>query len=282
MMGSTLLFVLVVLVAPIVLCDDDIIDKLGLPPQHTMPLLTVAITTMDRWEEFLSSSLPGYLSNAMVTHVLICDENGADVAAIMESPWRDHPKLILSQNSERLGIYHNKRGCIRQSPTEWVALLDSDNTFGEDYFAALAAIWRTEGAHPRHIYGAGSKVYHNLLLDVKDQVNHGDLVLHRANWNDVVYSLEDWNHLCNGGNWVLHRSAGDVLPGADTVRDEDVLATDAIVMLRILVFHGFSLDVRAALGYTHNGHLGSSFVRQKERNFEIWGRTDYRIPPEFL
>lgn len=57
-----------------------------------------------------------------------------------------------------------------------------------------------------------------------------------------------------------------------------MLALDAIVMLRLLVHRGLVLDVRGALRYTHNGHLQSSFVLQKHRNFELWAEADFRLP----
>lgn len=230
---------------------------------------------MNRWEPFLSSFLQIYLDNSLVTYVLVCDETGSDIESIQASQWRDHPKLILRPNNRRVGIYHNKRGCVQQSPTEWVALLDSDNLFRHDFFDSLADIWRSEGADPMHLYAAGHVFHHDLEAETQTAIIHGDVLVRRQNWNDVVYSGRNWNFMCNGGNWVLHRSAANVLPAA--IMDKDVLATDAIFMLRIMVFHGYMLDVRSGLRYTHFGHGQSSFLSELERNVEIWVSTDYDI-----
>ena len=67
------------------------------------PELTIAIPTMKRWNFFLERSLPIYLQCSLVKYVLICDETGEDIEAILKSPFANHPKLILHKNPKRLG-----------------------------------------------------------------------------------------------------------------------------------------------------------------------------------
>ena len=101
-----------------------------------MVQLTVAIPTLRRWN-FLQKTLPNLLGNDLISYVVISDETGEDVKQIQATNYGTHSKLILSTNSEILGMYRNKRRCLELAPTEWVAVLDSDNLFPEAFFETI-------------------------------------------------------------------------------------------------------------------------------------------------
>ena len=86
--------------------------------------LTVAIPTMERWS-FLNEQLPKFLGNPRVSYVVINDENGKDINIICEIGLDSNPKLRLYSNDAVLGVYGNKRQCLLNAPSEWVAVLDS-------------------------------------------------------------------------------------------------------------------------------------------------------------
>ena len=44
--------------------------------------------------------LPTYLNSPQVRHVLISDETGEDIAAILASEWALHPKLLHKPNDQ--------------------------------------------------------------------------------------------------------------------------------------------------------------------------------------
>lgn len=240
----------------------------------TQPLLTVAIPTMRRWE-FLQKSLPIYLKHPFIQKVLICDETGEDIDAIQVSPFANNPNLILHKNEKRLGIYHNKRQCIELAPTEWVAVLDSDNFFGDDFFDNLQTLWEREGANPMHFYACGRGLFLNENGSTTNPLDgFGGTKLDKANWNGV-FNRPKWNFMLNDGNWIVPRAVLSCLP--QDVKDEDILATDAIYMAKRFVEGGFTYDIRSELAYIHTVHQGSSWIQQSDANMRIWNSTNWKL-----
>ncbi len=236
--------------------------------------LTVAIPTMRRWK-FLQNSLPQYLNHPFIQAVVICDETGEDIDAITEAGWNRHPKLTLHRNPKRLGIYYNKRKCIEVAPTEWVAVLDSDNFFDAKFFDTLEAIWKNEGALSNHFYASGNGLFINEKKESHNPLSgFGGIQLTRDTWNEI-FDRPRWNYMLNDGNWIVHRSALEALP--TDVRDEDILATDAIFMARQFVKHGYTYDIRDELSYIHPVHSESSWILQGDENMRIWTTTNWKL-----
>lgn len=96
-------------------------------------MFSLCIPTMDRYDDFLSKYLPKYLEIDLIDEIIITDENGNDVAKIREA-FSNHPKLRLFVNETRLGTLINKLRACSYAKNEWIALIDSDNFAGEDYF----------------------------------------------------------------------------------------------------------------------------------------------------
>lgn len=241
----------------------------------SVPQITVAIPTMRRYENFLKKYLPIYLEDPHIAHVVICDETGEDADAIQRD-FGSHPKLILKRNEKRLGIYHNKRKCIEESPTEWVGVFDSDNFFPKEFFHNLEVVWRNEGADPMHFYACGNAVFHNLGDGKKTNPleGFGGTKLDKNSWNDF-FNKPRWNYMLNDGNWVVHKSVLSHLP--TNINDSDVLATDALYMARIFVKSGYTYDIRNELAYLHNVHDGSSWAANVDSNMKIWNNTNWKI-----
>ena len=106
--------------------------------------LTVAVPTMERWS-FLQDQVPKYLNDPNVAFVVISDENGKDINIICELELDSHSKLRLYNNDSVLGVYGNKRQCFLKAPSEWVAVLDSDNKFEPEFFSAFLKARERDG-----------------------------------------------------------------------------------------------------------------------------------------
>jgi len=119
---------------------------------------TVAIPTMRRWSSFLEKSIPQYLDYDLVSYVVVCDETGEDAKALLESPYANHPKLKVYTNPKRLGAYLNKRQCIEKAPSDWVAVLDSDNIFSEDFFEKAYAALQKESFDSKLVLASADNV----------------------------------------------------------------------------------------------------------------------------
>jgi glycosyltransferase involved in cell wall biosynthesis len=241
------------------------------------PKLTVAIATMRRWKNFLSQTLPIYLNNPFIDYVVICDETGEDVDAIRESQYATHPKLRLYKNKEKLGAYYNKRQAFDKAPTDWVAILDSDNYFQDNYFQALNDLWIREGGpNTKTVYAAGSVTQYNTKNGQSDNKISGfsGLKIDKSSWNTIL-DIQGWNFLLNDGNFVVHKSLLNILP--DDVNDSSIIATDAIYVARKAVAAGFTYWVVPELSYIHTVHDESYWLRTATESSRILMGKDWRI-----
>jgi glycosyltransferase involved in cell wall biosynthesis len=236
-------------------------------------MLSIAIATMNRWE-FLKDSLPVYLNRPEVKEVILCDENGEDCAAAKASALGTHPKLRLVVNEKRLGIYQNKRKALSLAKGEWVAVLDSDNYFPDEWFDVLEEILPKNS--PKQILASAE--FKNSNLDTGEVTmpckQFSGCVFDKKTWNRV-FEQPKWNFLLNDGNWVVHYTALEHLP--KDVPSESLHAADAIWMLRQWIKGGFSIWYVPELSYIHTVHKGSSWLATAKESNAILSTFDWRI-----
>jgi succinoglycan biosynthesis protein ExoO len=235
-------------------------------------MLSIAIATMRRWD-FLKDSLPVYLDRPEVKEVILCDETGEDCALARASPFGSHPKLRLVVNEKRLGIYQNKRKALSLAKGEWVAILDSDNYFNDEWFEVLGEVLLK--SHPKRILASAdfkmTKEDGTVSFPCK---SFSGCVLDSKTWN-IMFERPMWNFLLNDGNWVVHASAIDALP--KETPSEALQAADAIYMLRQWILSGYSIWYVPELSYIHTVHGGSSWLATEKESNRILTSTDWRI-----
>jgi len=110
---------------------------------------TLCIPTMNRFDRFLSKNLSLYLQNELINEIIICDEIGTDVEKIRLA--FDNPKLKLFINESKLGPFMNKLKCCKLATNEWIALIDSDNFAGNEYFGVAQSYILNNIVHERSI-----------------------------------------------------------------------------------------------------------------------------------
>jgi glycosyltransferase involved in cell wall biosynthesis len=244
---------------------------MGHPPIE----LTVAIPTMRRWKGFLEKSLPLFLHHESVSKVVVCDETGEDVKAIQASRWKSHPKLLLHVNEHRLGMYANKRKCVELSPTDWVAVLDSDNLFPDEYFQALFDTWKDIGADSKTVYAASEIVRVFLKTgESEERTRHfSGMRITKSNWNQVLQT-NAWNFLLNDGNWVGHKS---VLQAWPPLAEERVKATDSIRIIKHLMENGWTYYIVPGMRYIHTVHDDSEWIKTEKDSTRLLTTTDWTI-----
>ena len=238
--------------------------------------LTVAIPTMRRWKGFLEKLLPSLLENELVTYVLISDETGEDVAAIKASSYTSNPKLILHQNPTRLGMYYNKRKCLELAPTDWVAILDSDNIFPESFFETLFDTWTTEGADPKTIYASSEiiRVFTKTGQSEERTRHFSGMRIQKNNWNTVLQT-QAWNFLLNDGNWVGHKSVLDAW--LTDIPEEKIRSTDSLRIMRNFVKVGFTLYIVPGLRYIHTVHNDSEWIKTESESSYLLSTTKWTL-----
>jgi glycosyltransferase involved in cell wall biosynthesis len=237
---------------------------------------TVAIPTMRRWSTFLEKSLPQYLEFDLVSHLVICDETGEDAAAIAASPYANNPKLHVYTNSKRLGAYLNKRQCLEKAPTDWVAVLDSDNIFSEDYFEKAYETLKKESLNPTLVLASADHI--RLFVKTGAQENRtahfSGLRVTRSNWNTVL-QMPNWNFILNDGNYIVHKKFVSSLSPKYTL--EQVYASDAILAAKQFVESGATYYFVPGLSYIHTVHEDSEWLKTDRESTRVLNTTDWRI-----
>lgn len=240
--------------------------------------LSIAIATMRRWWS-LQDMLPIYLEQPVVGEVVICDETGEDADAIQKSPWAGHPKLRILRNERRLGIYENKKKAMRAATKPWIAVLDSDNVFPEDWFATIAECISSCPASSKKIFASAD--FRTIDLDTGYMntpcSEFSGISLTQTNWNQIFNPKDKrpWHKLVNDGNWVIPREAAYLL--SDRVSSEQLQACDAIYMAREWVLKGYEIVYVPGLVYTHTVHLQSSWLLSEKQSTAIMRDTDWQV-----
>lgn len=237
--------------------------------------LTVAIPTMKRFS-FLQKTVPQMLDNPLITAVAICDETGEDVNQIEQTAWGKHPKLRLHRNPKRLGMYYNKRKCMEVSPTEWVAVLDSDNLFPEEFFETIHDLWATEGEDSKTVYASGHIVRVFLKTGESEEKTgqFSGMKITKTNWNSVLQT-PGWNFLLNDGNWIGHRSLLQAWP--TDIQEEQIRATDSLRIVRNFVQNGFTYSIVPDLRYIHTVHEDSEWIKTEMESSYLLATTNWRL-----
>jgi len=238
--------------------------------------LTVAIPTMERWS-FLNEQLPKFLGNPSVSYVVINDENGKDINIICEIGLDSNPKLRLYSNNSVLGVYGNKRQCLLNAPSEWVAVLDSDNQFDADFFEGFQKARARDGSvvSAKTIYCAGDIDFYNLKTGLNENKTRqfSGMKISRDNWNDVL-KMPGWNFLLNDGNCIWPR---DVIKHFPDLPEDQIVGTDSIFFMRQAIQAGYTLSVEPTMHYVHVVHDGSHWLQNASVSSRLMDLRDWRV-----
>ena len=235
----------------------------------------MAIPSMNRWS-FLEKQLPIYLAHPKISYVVISDENGNDCNAICEAGLDTHPKLRLYQNDTVLGVYGNKRQCFLRSTTDWVAVLDSDNTFEPAFFDAFFSKIETGSMESmKTIYCAGknNRVFSDTGRMENRTAHFSGLTITRNNWNKIL-DTTGWNFLLNDGNCIWPRS---VIKHFPDLPEKEIVGTDSIFFMRQAIQAGYSLSVEPTMRYIHAVHSGSHWLQNAEVSSKLLGMRDWKV-----
>ena len=235
------------------------------PDKHPYGTMTLAIPTMDRYDNFLAKNLPNYTALAAIDTILIGDENGNDSAKILETPTISTSNITLINNPERLGPFHNKLSLLQNSKTDWIALIDSDNTVTAEYFTTLHTYWDIHGPNTNAVYIPAGVLVTDIRKDFEGQ-SHSPLVpfanrhVDKSNWNTFLEE-SGVEYALNIGNCVFHRSAAKFIHG-NFPRD---ILTECKIMNKLLVENGFELIFVPNMKYTHVTHDNAVSLQESDK-----------------
>jgi glycosyltransferase involved in cell wall biosynthesis len=214
------------------------------------------------------------LENDLISYIVISDETGEDIKQIQASSYGTQSKLILSTNTEILGMYRNKRKCLELAPTEWVAVLDSDNLFPEAFFETIMDELQT--ADQKTIY-ASAHIVRLFMKTGESEERTGHFSGQRINmdnWNTTLQTRA-WNFLLNDGNWVAHKSLLEAWPL--DLPESKIKATDSLMIVRNAVLAGFTYYIVPGLRYIHTVHDDSEWIKTEQISSFLLATTVWTI-----
>jgi glycosyltransferase involved in cell wall biosynthesis len=113
------------------------------------PLISVAIPTYNRFG-FLMQNIVPFVYDPRVAEIVISDDCSTDGSYVrLQYHLEQYSKVRLFRNTRRLDCYANKAVSVRRTLSEWVILMDDDNTLGVNYLDVLYGLdsWDSSTAY---------------------------------------------------------------------------------------------------------------------------------------
>ena len=225
-------------------------------------MFSLCIPTMDRYDSFLITNLPKYLSNKRINEIVISDENGNDVKKIQKD-FPNNDKLKLFVNTERLGPFLNKINACKKAKNEWIVLMDSDNFADEDYFNTVYNYLQTKIVSNRCILAP---------CWAKPNFNYSHLsgmVFKKGNFNmikkkelNMDKKYKNSQVLMNTGNYVINKYLIDNLNLDNERKYLKYSHSCDVIYMNTLFFeqiNDMEMHVLKDLHYSHVVHAGSVY-----------------------
>jgi hypothetical protein len=228
-------------------------------------MFTLSITTMDRFDDFLSKYLIEYLDNEYINEIIITDENGNDIEKIKHA-FPDNQKLVLIKNNERLGPFLNKIKACSYAKNEWIVLMDSDNFAFKDYFQIAKKYIQEKVGEQKNIILAPCKAKPNF-----DYSHLSGFIYKKGNFiqnnnleKQIIQKHNSFsNVLMNTGNYVINKYLINNLNlSLETDNIQKSSACD-VIYFNTLLFEQLDLNMYIVpnLEYDHVVHNGSIYTQ---------------------
>lgn len=236
-------------------------------------MFSLCIPTMDRFDDFLSKSLPKYLTNELITEIIITDENGNDINKIKNTFTNDKLKLFI--NEQRLGPFLNKISACSKALNEWVVLIDSDNFADDNYFNVAKdyinnknitdknIILAPSFAKPRFNYShLDGFIYKKGMFDSNRKLE-SELIINSSYTPSIV--------LMNTGNYIINKYLIEKLNLSNETENIKMSSACDVIYFNTLLFEQLDLNLHVVpnLEYDHAVHDGSIYIQTHQifRNF---------------
>ena len=223
-------------------------------------MFSLCIPTYERYDEFLSKVLEKYISNPLITEIIITDDSGNDVDKIKNS--FSSEKLRLFKNEKRLGIFLNKLKCCSYAKNEWIALLDSDNFADENYFQKAQNYIKTNNLSNSCIL-APSFAKPNFDYRFLE-----DNIITKENLDYYLKKYEIFTTFLNTCNYILNKNLIKNLVVDKPESDIYKTPVDSLLFL-IMYFEQTDLQIHIIkdMYYDHRVHDDSEYLKT-HKNFK--------------
>ena len=245
-------------------------DNEGVISPHVK--ISLCITTMDRFDDFLSKNLDKYLDyliDGLIDEIIICDENGNDYEKILdkyENLLKTMPNFRVYKNEVRLGVFKNKLRACSYASNKYIALIDSDNFPDATYFKTVKKyIENNEGKMSNNVILAPSFAK---TLSLAPLLNYKELenkVLTRETIKEHLSNIK-LQVLLNTGNYVISKSITDRIEYDNDIME--IISGCDVVYFNLLAFFQFpDLELRIVEGleYSHYESPNGEYHRRDPR-----------------
>jgi len=217
-------------------------------------MFSLCIPTYERYDEFLSKTLDKYISNNLISEIIITDDSGNDVDKIKNSFHSD--KLRLFKNEKRLGIFFNKLECCKHASNKWIALLDSDNFADDNYFKKAEEYIKSNTLKDTCILAPS---FAKPNFDYRFLEN---TIITKHNLYENFKKYEIFSTFLNTCNYVLNKSLLENLVIDDPTSKIYKSPADSILFL-IMYFEQTDLEIHILkdMHYDHRVHDDSTYLK---------------------
>jgi hypothetical protein len=227
---------------------------------------SLAIPTMNRYDDYLKKSIPEYLKNKYINEIVICDENGEDYQKIKDNFSKDieSGKIKLFKNESRLGVMKNKIKVMSLCSSEYVALIDSDNFADEKYFEEVIKF----GTNQLTILLPSYSLYRGNFTSLQyyNPIN-------KSNWYNIIQSKSFFPRL-NDGNGIYPRLFIDALSKFNLMFEP--YASDAFIQTQLAVSLGFDICFTNS-SYIHHISENSEWIKTEDKSLHFLNNWNFGL-----
>ena len=228
-------------------------------------MFSLCIPTMDRFDDFLSKNLPKYLTNELISEIIITDENGNDINKIKNTFTNDKLKLFINEQS--LGPFLNKISACSKASNEWIVLIDSDNFADDNYFNVAKdyinnknitdknIILAPSFAKPRFNYShLAGFIYKKEMFDSNKHLETE--LINKSSYTPSIV-------LMNNGNYIINKYLIENLNLSNETENIKMSSACDVIYFNTLLFEQLDLNLHVVpnLEYDHAVHDGSIYIQ---------------------
>lgn len=234
--------------------------------------ISLCITTMDRFDNFLLKNLNNYLEylkQNLIDEIIISDENGNDYNKI-KNKYSDilktNSNFKIYKNEEKLGVFKNKLKVCSYASNEYIALIDSDNFSDEKYFKIIK----------KYIESNNKKFPKNIILAPSRSINHNDSpnlnykefenqIITKSNIKQYLPNIK-FQVLLNTGNYIISKNIIDKIEYNNNLMD--IISGCDVIFFNLLAFMKYpdlELHVIEWLEYSHTENNDGEYNKRDSR-----------------
>jgi hypothetical protein len=247
--------------------------------------ISLCITTMNRFDNFLSKNLDNYLEylkNGLIDEIIISDENGNDYEKIQEKYndiLKTNPNFKIYKNEERLGVFKNKLKVCSYASNEYIALIDSDNFPDKNYFKIIKKYIESNNKNfPKNIIMAPSNAINQKKSPYLNYKEFENKIITKSNIKQYLPNIK-FQVLLNTGNYIVSKNVTNNIQYNNNLMD--IISGCDVIFFNLLAFMKYpdlELHVIEGLEYFHTEHKDGEY-NKRDSNCDLF--RELAIIPEY-